>query len=487
MKKEAKSILNDYCLTKWRINPSEVLDVEYVEAKQFLRAERADLICKLIYIDSRIKNRNIDFATELYTEHIRAFSWGTFTEPGQEEKNSIEKYIETFDFLIENCKENGISADKSAVPISEDGIILDGSHRTAIAIYFNLRLPVVRIPNNTVLYDMEFFKHRGLKKEYLDYISFCGLQYFEPVFFLCLWPAALDIEKRNTADKLIKDSATVLYRSELELSYHAMEQVMIHAYGHQEWTGGFAKQFSGIPTKAKACFSEKMPMAIYVLCNSSIATMNELKSNIRALFGIHNHSVHITDTKDEAVILGQMLLNDNSVDAMIYGNPFANQRFIDKLLYFNGKLCDYSCNKDDYAIDSGAVLSIYGLRDTNDIDYITLFDDNLPTDERYENHLCYGYGVNTDNLIYDPRNYFYYFGLKFVTLDRVKHMKEARKAEKDYKDVKLIKKVEFRRFSDLDRGNKILFIRNRFRKQVEKHRTGRLLLKVYRQFRYRNV
>ena len=88
----ACEVFSEYYIKDWKIDPKEELQIEYVDAKNFLMPERIDLACKLYYIDCYEKKIGLDYAKELYTEHIRAFSGGTFIEPGMEEKNSIKKY-----------------------------------------------------------------------------------------------------------------------------------------------------------------------------------------------------------------------------------------------------------------------------------------------------------------------------------------------------------------------------------------------------------
>ena len=91
-----KDYFSPYFIRIWRCEPDIELKVDYVQPVQFLVSNRIDLICKLFYIECREKRADMTFAKELYTEHLRAFSEGTFTEPGNEEKNTIEKYFSTF-------------------------------------------------------------------------------------------------------------------------------------------------------------------------------------------------------------------------------------------------------------------------------------------------------------------------------------------------------------------------------------------------------
>ena len=59
-----------------------------------------------------------------------------------------------------------------------------------------------------------------------------------------------------------------------------------------------------------------------------------------------------------------------------------------------------------------------------------------------------------EELIYNPNNYFYYSGFKFLTLDLVEKFKSRRKSNEDYLDLNLIKKINSSKRLNL----KILFL-----------------------------
>lgn len=109
---------------------------------------------------------------------------------------------------------------------------------------------------------------------------------------------------------------------------------------------------------------------------------------------------------------------------------------------FKRAIVDAGCSFDDYLIESSAVLALYGLRDAYDIDYITAREDRLPKSEFFENHAsAYPRTVSLDVLLYDPRYYLYFLGVKFASLEQVEHAKSLRGEKKDKRDVKLIADV----------------------------------------------
>ena len=372
-----------YFIRTWRYEPDIELKVDYVQPEQFLVSNRIDLICKLFYIECREKNADMTFAKELYTEHLRAFSEGTFTEPGNEEKNTIEKYFSTFDRLIDDIKENGFDASKSVIPVSDNGVILDGSHRVAIAIYYHITLPIVRVHGVEQYFDAAFFQKNGLSPAYLDFMVDRYIRAKKQTYIACLWPAGYDEAKNAETDVILRKAANVVYRKRIRFNYNGIERLVTQVYYHQEWTGSLDEGFRGAAYKAKDCYSKKGITTIYVLENIS-QDLVELKSKIRDIYRIENHSIHITDTKDEAVEAAELLLNENSIHFANYGNP----------LKYWSSLKDLVTNGANNGQALDIALTLYGICDRQP--------------EVYK---------NADKIIDNPKQYLWFFGNKVAALD----------------------------------------------------------------------
>ena len=372
-----------YFIRTWRYEPDIELKVDYVQPEQFLVSNRIDLICKLFYIECREKNADMTFAKELYTEHLRAFSEGTFTEPGNEEKNTIEKYFSTFDRLIDDIKENGFDASKSVIPVSDNGVILDGSHRVAIAIYYHITLPIVRVHGVEQYFDAAFFQKNGLSPVYLDFMVDRYIRAKKQTYIACLWPAGYDEAKNAETDVILRKAANVVYRKRIRFNYNGIERLVTQVYYHQEWTGSLDEGFRGAAYKAKDCYSKKGITTIYVLENIS-QDLVELKSKIRDIYRIENHSIHITDTKDEAVEAAELLLNENSIHFANYGNP----------LKYWSSLKDLVTNGANNGQTLDIALTLYGICDRQP--------------EIYK---------KSDKIIDNPKKYLWFFGNKVAALN----------------------------------------------------------------------
>ena len=388
MKIKADKALSPFFLEGWSISKDTWFDIEYVDARQFLKPERIDLVSKLMYIDCRERNVDNTYAKKIYSEYIKAFSLGTYTEPGNENKNSLEKYFYSFDKLIDSIHHDGLLADKSVVPVGENNSILDGSHRTAIAIYYGMKLPIIRIHNIEKNYNYEFFKDRGMDEVYLEQTVMKYIEFSEQCYVACLWPRGKGNQERQKAEELLRREASIVYKKEIRFNYNGITQLMVHIYGNQKWAGNLENGFAGIYNKSKECYDYRNSTVIYILQGCDLQKIIKLKEQIRGIFGVENHSIHITDTKQEAIDASKMLLNHNSVELMNYGDIIKPTKIIKKIL-------------DEYDNQSCKIIS----QDVTKILFGILNES--------EEHSIWN---NSENF-FDPYKYGYVYGIKFLGLE----------------------------------------------------------------------
>lgn len=244
--------------------------------------------------------------------------------------------------------------------MGDNGSILDGSHRTAIAWYYDYQLPIVHIAGKSKNYNYEFFKERGLSDKYLDFMSWLFILYSKQSYVACLWPRACGKTKLNAADRLISKRCGIFYRKEIKFNYHGIEQLMIHVYGKQPWAGSVDDGYKGIPIKARNCYRNSAFTTVYILPGVELDKILSLKSEIRELFQIENHSIHITDTREEAIEAAQVLLFENSVTLLNYGEIVKDKKLAATIIEHHAKR-----HSNELILNTLAVKSLLGLRQAN--------------------------------------------------------------------------------------------------------------------------
>jgi hypothetical protein len=262
-------------------------------AKDLLTFTRFDLAFKLFYLDIKYKNKKL--AKEVYIEHIRAFSLGQFIEPGNEEKYGIDKFIDEFDKTFKSIKENGFDKNQTLIPLSKNSSIANGAHRIASAIYLDKKVDCVQIDSCDHIYNYEFFYKRNVSENILDMIANKYIEYANNVYIAFLWP--IGIQKDKEAKEIFKN---IVYENKIKLNHNGAHNLLSQIYYGEKWLGCIENNFSGANAKLIECFKTFDEFSIIAFESNNLDEVLKIKEDIRDLFGVGKHSIHITDTKEES-------------------------------------------------------------------------------------------------------------------------------------------------------------------------------------------
>lgn len=410
----------------------------------------------------------VDFSTDLYKEHIRAFSLGKYTEPGQTDKNSIKKFILSFINTYESIKETGFTKNTSIIPLCKNGTIINGAHRTAAAIYLNQEVECVQLPLEGPSYDFKFFYNRTVSLDYLDMAANKFIEYSNNSYIALVWPSAVGFD--DELDKLIPN---VIYKKLVNLTLNGAHNLLAAVYRGEEWLGGRENNFSGVKGKLVECFKSKNSLRVIAFQSKNIKEVYKVKEKVREIFKIGKHSIHITDTKQEAIRISRLVFNENSIHFLNYARPNKFQSTFEQLNQFSLFIKENNININEIILDGSMVLSLYGIRKASDIDYLIhkktkLVNKTIRHIQYHFDELKYHQKTNNE-LIYNPTNYFHYDDFKFISFNQLYKMKKNRLERKDEYDLELMKslieKNTFRFYSNVFFQKKMYF-RIKFRNQI---------------------
>lgn len=409
-------------------------ETKAIKAKDLLAHTRFDLAFKLLYLE--MIDRDVKFAKEIYKEHIRAFSLGKFTEPGNEEKNSIDRFIEEFHKTFADIKLNGFDGSKTLIPLSKNGSIANGAHRVASAIYLDKDVECVEIDTDDHIYDYKFFYIRNVPSEMLDVVATKFVEYADNVHVAFIWPTA-----QGHDDKIEKAIPNIVYRQEMALTPNGAHNLLSQIYYGEEWLGSVEDDFKGSKGKLVECFKSFNPVRIIAFQAENLDEVLKIKDKVRDIFNVGKHSIHITDSKEEALRVARVVFNDNSINFLNHAKPNKYISTYQKIDKFKEFIVHNELDAIDVLLDSSIILSVYGLREAKDTDFFS-FDNNKIIKEFediniHDEELQY-YQETKNELIYNPKNYFYFNDLKFVSFAQLYKMKKNRAEEKDSNDCKMM-------------------------------------------------
>lgn len=445
--------LTEYFVRENKIDTSAQYESVRIPARNLFNANRFDMMAKWLYIDAYEKGIDISWATDIYKDSIRAFSCGKFCEPGTEGKDSFEVYLTEFNELIEDIKENGFDDTKSIIPVGKNDVLLDGAHRVSVAAYYNKSVTIIRFPQLTRDYNYRYFRQYLMSDINMGYMASTYARLNTGCYLACIWPITRG-NRFEEISELISGVGDIIYEQDVYLTFRGMCNFMVQIYGHQAWTGTIDNHFSGAEGKARVCYDKRYPIHTFLFKADCLDQVVDLKARIRALFELENHSVHISDNDSETIMMANLLYNPNSVNFMNNADPYRYGYAYNKCKQFEEIVNRNHLDINRFIVSSNCVLEKYGLKQVQEVgvasDYV-FSDKEKPKDvidgiDSYNIDLCY-HSIKVDEMLYNPRNYFYFDGMKYLTLARIAEMKRNKGTEEDLRDLKLIRGNEKRHAS----------------------------------------
>jgi hypothetical protein len=377
-----------------------------------LTHKRFDVAIKHMYVSDLSSN----YYKNAYKEHLKV--WNNFHE-GTPKKRGFEDFDNAFKSIINNVVDE-------PVPVNLDGHIANGGHRLAAALYHQRPINVRNTnpdENYHIECDYEFFIKKGLSQSIMKRAALEYAKLKSNTHIVCLFPIAHT--RMQEVMNIINEYCNVVYHSSEVLNTEGQLGLMKEIYLSDGWASE-----EGIRRKGNQCFRGQSNVTFVLIDAKNLETVKEMKSKVRALFNVGNHSVHINDTHEETVRIAKTVFNDNSIH-------FINNR---KNVSFPNyaKLMSAMKPDDNIVITGSTVLSLYGLRDCKDLDFI--YYNNAPADS-HNQYLETVYKLTLDDIVNNPLYHLYYNGFKYVSLDVIKNMKMVRNEPKDVVDVKLIEKI----------------------------------------------
>ena len=436
-------LLNQHFLDVHNIDQTTKRCVKKISPLELLKIERIDLIAKMLFLEY-LEDNSLTYFLDIYREHLLAFGVGKIFEGDYSGKKGLNKFTEVFLTLYQNISIYGFDANKSVIPINQDKVILDGSHRISVAIKLNIPVPVVEFYNINADYGYQFFKSRYLDDDKLQFMALRFTELKDSIRVLVLWPRALrDLDNYQSLINYEK----ILYQSDVSFTYNGFINFIVQIYKDEKWIGKIEENFKGAHLYANRLLENKSSIKIrFYLIDTTEKNLLKIKEKIRSITGLSNLAAHSSDNQQETLSISRLLLNKNSLHHLNFANLTKYKKSFKRLLAFKKLIIDSKIDLNSILIDSSSVLAAYGLREANDLDFISLEGNELienqnDFDLHNDQYNLTNFSYTLSQLIKEPQNHFYFFDVKFMSLQTLKEFKSIRGEKKDIDDVKLINAI----------------------------------------------
>lgn len=407
-----------------------------------LNHNRFDLPLKFLYAKSFLSEYDTTYYHDLYEHHLQI--WNNFKEYNNPNKNTFEAFKNTFEALITEIAAKGYDLTKEPVPVQDNMFLLNGAHRAAAALASSemIACKVGKDREDGQLNcDYKFFLKKGLDSYYADRVALEYAKLKDNTHLIMLMPSATSKGSVEKVDA-IAESLSCFYSKTIQLNDIGLFNLMREIYAGEEWAGNAENNYQGYRNKAQFCSGPSMSMKVYICKFENLEQALTTKEQIREIYNIGKHSVHINDTHEETLRLSKVLFNRNSIQHLNNAKTVAYEQFNSCLSYFKDYISDEGFNADDYCVTASSTLSIYGLREGRDLDYLHHHSaGEITGNDLLQSHNAYSIGrypTTIDDIIYNPDNHFYSQGIKFAAPNIVRELKAKRNEPKDIKDIELL-------------------------------------------------
>ncbi len=401
--------------------------------KLFQQSRRFDLIYKILYlehIDSPKEQR--DYYKKIYLESIKVFN-GFF----EDDKKNASDFIDAFENNYHSIKEKGFDFNM-AIPVNKGYQLYDGAHRLAIAYSLGMDVPIEVIEHNDV-FDYKFFDKRHISRELADIGTLEYVIHNENAHVVQVFPV-VNRKMDCTIENILEEYGFIYTKKIIRLSYNALVNIKKINYGKEKWAGNASNRYDGLCKHAYNCI-DYGGMRVYVFVCESIEKAVAAKKKIRSLFDMGNFPVHINDDHEEAVQLANIYFNKNGLD-WLFSTPFRNATNQEgNVIELNDYFLKFGISPNEICVTGSGVLSAYGLRQSDDIDCISLKENMIIEYGNISSHESERrfYSNSFPKLICEHHNYFVISGIKYLSISNIARFKLKRhEFFKDIKDLFLI-------------------------------------------------
>jgi len=413
-------------------------------------SNRPDLYIKFLYANSTIQLGYIpEDIREAYLDSIRSFN--DFYEEAPRKIGPID-FLQSFDALIASISGRGFQFSQNDEPIflNSDLKLINGAHRVAVSAVLGLTLEFNITDSVDAEYDYEYFMKRGMNKRTLE-LSLRAKTHLDQNLQCVIVHGVVTDKARELIKRKLTEQSKLFYFIDIKLDvpkefYLKYINYLLFSPEPISWQGDAASGFKGLKSHARKSFGNQ-PTSFYFLTDISQSNLIELKSNLRSLTTAKNFGVHSAETPEEVIEIMNFVTNDLVTNGSQRVNYDFDIDFLERLRAAR-KLLEDNCMIEHTIIGGSAVLEVFGLRKSRDLD-IFIEQSSLETFELIDSFdisisafTTLNLGSSIKELLLDPGKSFSLAGLNFISLSQLRDFKLSRaEYPKDYRDLDLIVNV----------------------------------------------
>ena len=442
-KSEVIKIIDPELIGKLPLQESHL--VEVIDPVDLLSPKRFDIMADYIYAKYKYLDAAKEWRCRVNSE-CRKLMASSETESNQ--ANLIANDLNKFYEIFENLNIDDVEKEDHYLPVTDDNILIGNAHQLATSLVHQHSVNAVKFNYQPNKYDYQFFSNHGLSLDVGDSMALAFSRLCQNMVVVVVFPIARG--KDDEIKDVLSAYGEIAYEKQIRFSELGRYNLIRMLYFNMHWIDPDGDITYGICHHVDHRFWRDNPVKFYFFIFDDLLRILEAKARLRALFDLKNFPVHINDTHDETVWIAEHILTPNSNFFMNHAQPWLSMKFLKYLNLFHNEINQKGLAKDKFCLIDDAVLSAFGLRDTKHINYLYFGDTtsvNLSSEFRANNNEILSQRISIDEFIFDPRNYFYFRGIKFVSPSALAELQCGQNTSKNIRDARLIDSLESESFN----------------------------------------
>ncbi len=245
--------------------------------------------------------------------------------------------------------------------------------------------------------------------------------------YIAILHSVTPTDKDVIVENILNEYGSVRYKTCKSLSFNGYVNLKKISYGwfgtRNRWIGNTANNFAGAQDHARLT-SGQNDLRIFVFECKSFEKVLQAKRDIRALYKLENYSLHINDVREEALCLAQTFFNKNSLRVLnerAFG--FEDEQFDILLAKLKAYIESVNQSVENFCMAETASLNVLGQDKVSRICFFSI-DDNFQykaLDSTFFSYMpTFKSLAYRSSMIKIPENHFYYKGLKFVNVSKLR-------------------------------------------------------------------
>ena len=384
----------------------DIKDIRRINPLELLVPDRLDIVIKYLFINALVNKHNVEYFTNLYTRHILKRTRGIKTVYGYQNgnpviistKTGIEEYISDFCAMIESFKNNGFQKEFFIPVSSQNGIILDGAHRTSCSIFFNIEPYVIYENRLGRTWDYKWLEDNQFTTEDINIIVDTYIKLKRENVFAAIFWGPLKEHWEEMQEEIQKDYKILMTR-DFHFKKSDFESIVYDIYSYEfgpsvpEKISRKINLLEDYNTDFRLLFfyvdePQYSQTAQGIRCNQVVKLKDKLRSKFDYIIEKEKFiTVHMADNGEHTEHIKNILLSPNNLKHVsARKSTHFRSEFLDWLLEYEKVLEKYNIPKERCCIVGSGPLEVLGVRESTDIDFIldsrirdVLFDDKSRT------------------------------------------------------------------------------------------------------------